>query len=107
MCSECHLKPGTTDSELRRGLCPQPPDFTTADMGQDASPAEHAARDFWVIQHGVKTTAMPAWSLAGVDDQLTWDLGAFIRALPTLDANSYRELIESSSGHVHGHASGA
>jgi mono/diheme cytochrome c family protein len=103
MCSACHLKPAMADSELRRGLYPQPPDFTTVDMGEDESPAEHAATDFWVIQHGIKMTAMPAWSLAGVDDQSTWDLVAFVRALPTLDANSYRELVESSPGHVHGH----
>src|ERR1700687_2306515 len=25
MCTECHLKPGMPDSELRRGLFPQPP----------------------------------------------------------------------------------
>jgi hypothetical protein len=106
MCSECHLKPGTTDSELRRGLYPQPPDFTTADMDEDESPAEHARADFWVIQHGIKMTAMPAWSLAGIDDQLTWDLVAFVRALPTLDANSYRELVESSPVHMHANDSG-
>jgi mono/diheme cytochrome c family protein len=100
MCSECHLKPGTTDTELRRGLYPQPPDFATADMGEDESPAEHAATDFWVIQHGIKMTAMPAWSKAGVDDQLTWDLVAFIRALPTMNANAYRELVESSPQHA-------
>ena len=102
MCAECHLKPGASASELRRGLYPQPPDFTVADS-DDKTPAEQAASDFWVIEHGIKMTAMPAWSQGGVDAESSWDLVALIHALPGLDADSYHELIESGPGHRHAH----
>src|SRR5262249_39168176 len=61
MCVGCHLAPGVKDSEIRTGLYPQPPDLT-----------EHmharAAEMFWVIKHGIKMTAMPAWGKTH-DDQ--------------------------------------
>jgi Cytochrome C oxidase, cbb3-type, subunit III len=105
MCAECHLKPGMRESELRRGLYPQPPDFTIADPDEPA--AAYAARNFWVIEHGIKLTAMPAWSLAGVDDQSIWDLVALIQVMPTLDAAAYDALVETSHGHSHAHAAPA
>jgi mono/diheme cytochrome c family protein len=101
MCAQCHLKPGVADTELRRGLYPQPPDFTVADPDEPAT--ARAPQNFWVIKHGIKMTAMPAWSAAGVDDQSIWDLVALIQVLPTLGDASYDELVESSPGHVHDH----
>ena len=54
MCSGCHLAPGKSATELSRGLYPAPPAFFA---GVPAT----AARQFWVIQHGIKASAMPAW----------------------------------------------
>lgn len=101
MCTECHLRPGLADSELRRGLYPQPPDLTIGDPDERA--ATRTVSQFWVIKHGIKMTAMPAWSASGVDDESVWDLVAFIEELPTLDEASYHALVESSAGHVHSH----
>src|SRR5262249_48098 len=54
MCTGCHLAPGMDDTELRRGLYPQPPKLAEV---RDLTPAQA----FWTIKHGIKLTAMPAW----------------------------------------------
>lgn len=61
MCTDCHLAPGVADTELRQGLHPVPPDFTN---GTTRRPAE----SFWVIKHGIKMTAMPAWGVTHDDE---------------------------------------
>jgi len=94
MCSGCHLAPGTASSELSRGLYPSPPAFA---RGSRVSPA----RQFWVIQHGIKASAMPAWGKS-IDENAIWGLVAFLQRLPSLDATQYRALVESSEGHSHG-----
>ncbi|MEP7044604.1 MAG: cytochrome c, partial [Dokdonella sp.] len=47
MCSGCHLKPGKADSELHRGLYPQPPNLAQTAL-------DDPAQAFWVIKHGIK-----------------------------------------------------
>ena len=64
MCTSCHLAPGMEDNELRPGLYPHPPNL--ADYRHDAEQhprAAHtsAARQSWIIKHGIKMTGMPAW----------------------------------------------
>jgi mono/diheme cytochrome c family protein len=98
MCVNCHLAPGKGDSEIRMGLYPAPPD-----LSQPAKiTAGAAARQFWIIKHGIKATAMPAWSKGGMDDEAIWDLVAFLQGLPALSANQYFALVEASDGHSHG-----
>lgn len=95
MCSGCHLAPGKATSDIRTGLYPQPPSL-----------AEHvhadAAQMFWVIKHGVKLTAMPAWG-ATHDDQAIWGLVAFVQKLPMLSAAQYARLTASDAEHEHHH----
>ncbi|MBI2801614.1 MAG: cytochrome c [Gammaproteobacteria bacterium] len=95
MCSGCHLAPGKKNSEIRAGLYPQPPNLT-----------EHvhtdAAEAFWVIKHGVKMTAMPAWGTTH-DDQAIWGLVAFLQKLPGLSAEQYEHLAGRAAGHGHHH----
>lgn len=105
MCAGCHLAPGETTSELRRGLYPQPPDLTQASAGTPFF--EQAVRRFWIIKHGIKDSGMPAWSKAGVDDAAIWDLVALVQQLPTLSAADYSTLVESSEGHSHDGADAA
>jgi mono/diheme cytochrome c family protein len=93
MCSSCHLAPGMTQTELRAGLYPLPPDLAT-----------HAAIDpreaFWVIKHGVKMSGMSAWGKSH-DDVAIWDMVAFIRKLPMLDEKGFVALagMPGSDGH--------
>lgn len=83
MCTSCHLSPLQTDSEIRPGLYPQPPELSKHGI-------HDPAQAFWVIKHGIKLTAMPAWG-ATHDDEEVWAMVAFLRKLPTLDAAAYQK----------------
>lgn len=100
MCASCHLAPGEGDSEIRAGLYPQPPDLTKP-VGNRTGDSEPARR-FWIIKHGIKSSAMAAWSRGGMSDQDIWDLVAFLNRLPGLSKDQYHDLVEASPGHHHG-----
>jgi mono/diheme cytochrome c family protein len=85
MCTGCHLAPGKTDSELRRGLYPQPPDLPKVGIDE---PAEA----FWIIKHGIKMTAMPAWGKSHTDQQI-WDMVAFLGQIKGMDVARYHALV--------------
>ncbi len=88
MCSGCHLGPGVERSELSQGLYPQAPELAKA---QDLS----AGEQFWIIKHGVKLSAMPAWGKTHADP-LIWDMVAFVRRLPGMSPAEYKRLIASA-----------
>jgi mono/diheme cytochrome c family protein len=85
MCTGCHLAPGMANSEIRPGLYPQPPDLS-----------RHAPIDprqaFWVIKHGVKMSAMPAWG-GSHDDATIWSMVAFLRKLSALTPAQYKDIV--------------
>lgn len=93
MCMQCHLAPGMAPTELARGLYPAPPDLTRRTV--------EAAEAFWVVKHGIKASGMPAWG-GSMDDAYIWNLVAFVRQLPRLDAAGYRAQVAASGGHSHG-----
>ena len=95
MCTACHLKPGVTDSEMHRGLYPQPPALAT--MARPTSP-DHA---FWIIKHGIKASGMPAWGKS-MNDQTIWGMVAFLQQIQKLTPDAYHEAVEQSEGHSHG-----
>ena len=88
MCSGCHLGPGVERSEMSQGLYPQAPELA---KGHAMSPAEQ----FWIIKHGVKLSAMPAWGKTH-SDPLIWDMVAFVRKLPSLSPKDYQRLVASA-----------
>jgi len=90
MCTGCHLAPGKTDSEMRTGLYPKPPNFTRTHIG-------NPAMAFWVIKHGIKMSAMPAWGKTH-DDHKIWAMVAFVRQLPNMSIARYKQL---SAGNAH------
>ena len=91
MCSSCHLAPGMKRTEIARGLYPRAPELR---RGSDLSPAE----EFWVVKHGLKMTGMPAWGVTH-DDEMLWDVVAFLRKLPELCADEYQALVKSAPAH--------
>jgi mono/diheme cytochrome c family protein/ketosteroid isomerase-like protein len=100
MCTGCHLAPGMKDTEMRAGLYPKPPNLV------DHGAHRAAAQQFWIIKHGLKMTGMPAWGLTH-DDERIWSMVAFLRKLPELTPEAYRELVESGEGgHHHDENSG-
>lgn len=94
MCAGCHLKPGVEATEMSRGLYPAPPNLATR-------PLENPAAAFWVVKHGIKMSGMPAWGQS-MEDEYVWGLVAFLKELPGLSPDRYRELVEASGGHEHG-----
>jgi len=100
MCTGCHLAPGQADSEIRKGLYPQPPSMAMPTESGGAAMTS-AARQFWIIKHGLKMSGMPAWSKGGMDDATIWDIVALLPKLSSLSADEYRDLVASSGGHSH------
>lgn len=98
MCAECHLAPGIEDSEIRKGLYPTPPNLAKPITDSSSTDARH----FWIVKHGVKGSGMPAWSKGGMEDEAIWDLTAFLKVLPSLSPEEYRQRVEASDGHSHG-----
>lgn len=101
MCAGCHLKPGKTQSDMTQGLYPKPPNLSklpsqqaplTKDLADGA-----AARQFWIIKHGIKASAMPAWGPTH-DDARIWSMVAFLQKLPTLTPDQYQILTAREDG---------
>jgi len=88
MCSGCHLAPGMEKTEISQGLYPKAPELFR-------DPQLSAREQFWMIKHGVKLTAMPAWGKTH-SDELIWDMVAFVRQLPKMSAAQYQAAIASA-----------
>jgi len=84
LCASCHLAPGMTKSDIRPGLYPHPPS-----LAQEGVLDERTA--FWIVKHGIKMSAMPAWGKS-LDDAAIWDIVAFLRQLPIMSPDTYQEL---------------
>lgn len=84
MCTSCHLAPGMKDSELRPGLYPQPPNLSEVSVDP--------RKAFWVIKHGMKMSAMPAWGPSH-DDATIWSMVAFLQKLPAMTPAQYKEMV--------------
>jgi mono/diheme cytochrome c family protein len=79
-CAMCHGTDGTGDTDIGRGLYPKPPDMRQA-ATQDLTDGEL----FYIIEHGVRLTGMPAFGDGSPESaQQTWHLVHFVRALPRL-----------------------
>ena len=92
MCVSCHLAPGMPENEMRPGMNPKPPVLA-------AMPAEDPAEQFWIIKHGLKMTAMPAWGTTHSDEEI-WNMVALLQKLPRLSPAQYRALV-AQAGHHH------
>ena len=100
MCGDCHLAPGMEKTEISQGLYPPAAELS---RGFAHSPAQ----EFWMVKHGVKVTAMPAWGSTH-GDALMWDIVAFVRKLPAMSPAQYQAAIKEratgSRRHHEGHA---
>jgi hypothetical protein len=52
----------------------------------------------WVVKHGIKMTGMPAWGVTH-DDDLLWDVVAFVCKLPELTPEQYETLVKNAPKH--------
>jgi len=84
LCVSCHLAPGVMKSAVRPGLYPHPPS-----LAQEA--VIDPKKAFWIVKHGIKMSAMPAWGNS-LDDTAIWDIVAFVRQLPSMSPETYQQL---------------
>jgi mono/diheme cytochrome c family protein len=79
-CASCHAVDGSGNTELGRGLFPKAPD-----MRQSATQSLTDGELFYVIEHGIRFTGMPAWSIGTpAGEAASWQLVHAIRQLPRL-----------------------
>ena len=79
-CATCHANDGSGQTPIGKNVYPKAPDLRLADT-QSMSDGEI----FWVIHHGIRFTAMPAWGEGDpAQDKASWKLVHFIRHLPQL-----------------------
>jgi mono/diheme cytochrome c family protein len=81
-CASCHAADGSGKTELGAGLFPKAPD-----MREAATQRLTDGELFYVIEHGIRFTGMPAWSTGTSEGETaSWQLVRFIRHLPRLTA---------------------
>jgi len=81
-CASCHAIDGSGRTDMGRGFFPKAPDMRAA-ATQDMTDGEL----FYVIEHGIRFTGMPAWSTGTPDGETSsWQLVHAIRHLPRLTA---------------------
>jgi cytochrome c553 len=84
-CAPCHGAPGELASPIAQQMTPTPPGLYSA--GRDYTESEL----FWIVKHGVKMTAMPAWPAQQRSDEI-WDMVAFIKQLPTFNTERFAKV---------------
>lgn len=115
MCRLCHGAPGYTSEDFAWGLYPVPPKMTSGHIQKALSEAEI----YWIVQHGIKMTGMPAFGNTHTEKEM-WGLVALAEEMPRMGAEQYGEMVkamnpeekmgqghargesESENGHGHG-----
>jgi cytochrome c553 len=85
-CAACHGAPGQLVSPIAQQMTPVPPGLYSVARQFDPSQL------FWIVQHGIKMTAMPAWPAPGRSDEI-WSVVAFLKHLPELKTGDYATLV--------------
>lgn len=83
MCVFCHGAPGVEPRWVGEGLRPSPPNLAVT--ANDWMPAEV----FWIVDHGIKMTGMPAMGPAYSEADV-WKLTAFVKSLPRTTPEQYK-----------------
>ncbi len=86
MCVTCHGAPGVDPSEIGEGLNPPAPDLTLPKI-QSRTDGEL----FWIVQHGLRMTGMPAFGPTHRDEEI-WKIVAFLRHLPEVTPEEEKAL---------------
>jgi mono/diheme cytochrome c family protein len=86
-CATCHANDGSGDTELGKRTYPPAPDMRM--------PATQRLTDgelYYIIENGIRLTAMPAWGGGERDQRESWKLVHFIRHLPQLTDTEMAEM---------------
>jgi cytochrome c553 len=91
-CASCHANDGSGESQMGRRTYPPAPDMRRPETQQLTD-----GELFYIIQNGVRLTAMPAWGElshnGSAHEELdSWKLVRFIRHLPKLTFEEKKEM---------------
>lgn len=89
-CADCHGGPGAPQGELAEYMSPQPPDLA------DTATRWSNAQLYWIMENGIKMTAMPAFGATHDEDEL-WAMVAFVRKLTTMSPQEYERIMEEAT----------
>jgi len=88
MCSRCHGAGSESDNSYGRSFYPPAPQLFLSRTSYSDSEM------FWIVKHGIRNTAMPAWGNLLADEEI-WNLVTFVRNFDSLPDSATLEL----SGH--------
>lgn len=87
-CATCHANDGSGDTEVGKGMFPPAPDMRGSGT-QELSDGTL----FYIIEHGIRFTGMPAWGTGTLEgEESSWHLVNFIRQLPKLTDEQLEEM---------------
>jgi cytochrome c553 len=89
-CASCHGAPGVRPLPIMQAATPPAPDL--AKNAKEWSDKQL----FWILEHGVKFSGMPAWAAKDRPDEVR-RMVAFVRRLPTMTPAEYRVLAGSNA----------
>ncbi|WP_206436043.1 c-type cytochrome [Altericroceibacterium xinjiangense] len=100
MCEHCHGGVGAGRAGWAKLMRPHPP--ALAEAASEWEPAEV----FWIVNHGIKMSGMPAFG-ATHDEQTIWNIAGFVKMLPEMSAAEYAAYGSGSGNASHGHEGGS
>ncbi|WP_293877918.1 c-type cytochrome [Sphingomonas sp. UBA978] len=89
-CAVCHGAPGVKPAPVMQSATPPAPDL--AINAREWSDKQL----FWILQHGVKYTGMPAWAVQDRPDEVR-RMVAFVRRLPGVTPAQYEALVNEAN----------
>lgn len=81
-CVACHGASALPREQWVSGQEPAPPYLLAASRRFDR------AELFWIVDHGIKMTGMPAWRGTMSEEEM-WNVVAFVEAMPNMDSQDY------------------
>jgi mono/diheme cytochrome c family protein len=82
-CSDCHGAPGVERDAFTKGMNPHPPNLKAAS-------GDPPTQVFWVVQNGIRMTAMPSFAKVGLSNDQMWRIVAYIKKFPKISPAEYK-----------------
>lgn len=99
MCVGCHIPPGGQMTAAAKGMYPMPANLMKS--GEEMQ----AKEIYWVLQHGIKASGMPAWGPTHEADEL-WAVTALVKEFPNMNNADYKRLVRTAKASGKGHHGG-
>ena len=90
-CMACHGAPGIRPSPVFQAATPAAPNLA------ETAPAWTDRQLYWILDHGVKFSGMPAWPARGREDEVR-RMVTFVRRQPSMSPAQFRALTGGAAG---------